>query len=67
MRSFGFQDCWEVAGRPKPLKTCRFDTRIDYIFATDAVFRSNRLLSVRHIEDSASDHNMVIATFAANQ
>ena len=57
-------DCWELAGKPGPVKTCRFDTRIDYIFANPAVFDHWKLEKVETIDDKASDHNLVMATFS---
>ena len=56
-------DCWASVGKPEPIKTCRFDTRIDYVYATPSLLESYKLKSVQHIDDAASDHNMVIATF----
>lgn len=63
VKSRGFRDCWSLFGQPDPIKTCRFDTRIDYIFASDAVLAEHPLFGVKHIDDDASDHNMVIAEF----
>ncbi len=63
MKSRGFTDCWEKAGRPGPLKTCRFDTRIDYVYASPSFLRRHALVSVAHVDDRASDHNMVVAEF----
>ncbi len=57
------RDCWELAGRPGEVKTCRFDTRIDYVYATDSMLSASPLVSVKHVQDSASDHNMVVAEF----
>lgn len=62
-KEFGFIDCWVRAGSPKPIKTCRFDTRIDYIYATPALFRKTDLVDFQIVDDRASDHNMVLATF----
>ena len=56
-------DCWELSGKPPPIKTCRFDTRIDYIYVTPAWLEKWNLNSVETIDDKASDHNMVISTF----
>ena len=60
---FGFQDAWTIAGCPGTVKTCRFDTHIDYIFCNQALLSTYSIESVQHVEDTASDHNMVIATF----
>jgi len=59
----GMVDCWELAGRPEPIKTCRFDTRIDYIYASPSVLDHWKLARVETIDDPTSDHNLVIATF----
>ena len=63
VKNFGFVDCWTLAGKPDPIKTCRFKTHIDYIYAATSLFQNFKLISVQHIDDNASDHNMVIATF----
>ena len=56
-------DCWECSGRPPPYQTCRFDTRIDYVFASPSFLRAHPLVSCRHVVGDASDHNMVVAEF----
>ena len=59
-------DCWELAdtdSKVGPLKTCRFNTRIDYIFATESWLGKWELKRVETVEDTASDHNMVIVSF----
>ena len=58
-------DCREVPNIKKtgPLSTCRFDTRIDYMFVSESWFQKWELKMLDTIEDSASDHNMVIAVF----
>lgn len=67
-------DTWVEAGSRPPVKTCRFNTRIDYIYATGHLLgdcketttsSKLRIKSVRHIPDQASDHNMVIAEMTA--
>ena len=60
---FNFQDAWTLAGRPGTSKTCRFDTHIDYIFCNATWLSKYSVDKVEHVEDTASDHNMVIATF----
>ena len=65
-KEFAMLDCWEQAKKPRPFRTCRFDTRIDYVFATPNLLEKWRLDSVQTITDDASDHNMVIATFNPN-
>ena len=59
----GMVDCWELAGKPEPIKTCRFDTRIDYIYASPSLLDHWELVGVETIDDPTSDHNLVIATF----
>ena len=49
-----------------PLKTCRFDTRIDYVFINEVVTRKWKLIKIETVDDNASDHNMVMATFGLN-
>ena len=62
IKEYGFQDTWKL--KPSlPIKTCRFDTRIDYIFATDNLFLKYEVQKVLHVDDTASDHNMVMTTF----
>ncbi len=63
----GFKDTWEMAGNPDEIKTCRFDTRIDYIFANEPLLQRFRVEKVKVIDDNASDHNMVLATFKKSQ
>ena len=58
-----FKDTWELAGRPDPVSTCRFNTRIDYVYATPSLLDEYPLVSVKHVDDRASDHNMVVAKF----
>ena len=57
-------DCWELYGKPQPVKTCRFDTRIDYIYVSPSWLESWNLENVQTIDDKASDHNMVISSFS---
>lgn len=45
------------------MKTCRFDTHIDYVYANNKLLSKYNLEEVVHIDDDASDHNMVKATF----
>ena len=45
------------------MKTCRFDTRIDYIFANNKWLKTWSIKQLETVDDDASDHNMVIATF----
>ena len=60
------QDCWESAethAKIGPIKTCRFDTRIDYVFANESWLEKWKLQKIETVEDNASDHNMVVASF----
>ncbi len=59
----GMVDCWEEAGKSGELRTCRFDTRIDYVFASRSFLDAHKLVKCQHIVDSASDHNMILAEF----
>ena len=59
-------DCWETADENTkigPLKTCRFNTRIDYVFTNESWKRKWKLIKIENIDDRASDHNMVMGTF----
>ena len=59
-------DCWQLVGKNRkigPVKTCRFDTRIDYVFANENWLKLWSLKKVETVDNKASDHNMVIATF----
>eukprot|EP00095_Tigriopus_kingsejongensis_P007381 maker-scaffold37_size504123-snap-gene-4.18 protein:Tk07381 transcript:maker-scaffold37_size504123-snap-gene-4.18-mRNA-1 annotation:"hypothetical protein" len=42
------------------LSTCRFNTRIDYVFINRAFDDMFTLTKLIHVDDKASDHNMVI-------
>ena len=56
-------DCWGSADEDVklgPLKTCRFDTRIDYILLNAMMLNSWTLKQIETVDDNASDHNMVI-------
>ncbi|CAN0456022.1 unnamed protein product, partial [Ectocarpus fasciculatus] len=61
MRAAGLVDCWVAAGREGILSTCRFDTRIDYLWADPAFLRVWRLTRCRALASDASDHRMVVA------
>ncbi len=60
----GFVDCWRRAGSEGPVGTCRFGTRVDYIWATPALLSRWPLERCRRIERDhcASDHRAVVAT-----
>ena len=56
-------DCWGSADEDVklgPLKTCRFDTRIDYILSNAMMLNTWVLKQIETVDDNASDHNMVI-------
>ena len=63
VKQFGFKDTWYLAGCPEPVKTCRFDTHIDYVYANSKLLNHFSVDQVVHVDDSASDHNMVVTTF----
>ena len=67
MRDAGFVDCWREAGQVGPVETCRFDTRIDYIWADRAFLNDWRLESCEAKPSDASDHQLVTATFRPTQ
>ena len=59
-------DCWQLVDEDNkigPVKTCRFDTRIDYVVVNEKCFKAWSLKQLETVDDNASDHNMVIATF----
>ncbi len=56
-------DCWESMGRRGEVGTCRFDTRIDYVFTSKSMAAEHPLVRCEHVQVSASDHNMVLAEF----
>ena len=63
--SLGFTDCWSAAAeRAGPLGTSRFNTRIDYVYMSDALACCTRVLRCEHVEtiSLASDHNGVLVT-----
>ena len=55
-----------VAAReaPGPRSTCRFNTRIDYVFLGPGTASRWRVAACEHVEaiPAASDHNLVVAT-----
>ena len=66
LKEFGMKDCRELVNdsdRIGPIKTCRFDTRIDYLFANEECLKTWSIKKLKTVDDKASDHNMVIATF----
>ena len=51
-----------------PLSSCRFDTRIDYVLASpELVCACGGVETCEHVVaiPHASDHNLVVATFAS--
>jgi len=70
IRGRGFVDCWQEAGlsgRQGPLSTCRFATRIDLVFVSKDLLAPDKLVSVSTLDDKASDHNLVTATFSVKR
>jgi len=66
VKEFGMSDCWQLVDEDNkigPVKTCRFDTRIDYVVVNEKCFKAWSLKQLETVDDNASDHNMVIATF----
>ena len=63
VKGFGFKDSWREVGCPPPVKTCRFDTHIDYVYVNNKLLSYYKVENVVHVEDKASDHNLVKATF----
>eukprot|EP00095_Tigriopus_kingsejongensis_P006339 maker-scaffold804_size94796-snap-gene-0.18 protein:Tk06339 transcript:maker-scaffold804_size94796-snap-gene-0.18-mRNA-1 annotation:"hypothetical protein GUITHDRAFT_152728" len=61
VNNLGLVDSWAVMSSPPPLKTCRFDTRIDYIFISPTLMADMEIKTVEHIDKDTSDHNMVLA------
>jgi hypothetical protein len=71
----GWTDVWRacvVAGTardpdaPSPAvfgTTCRFDTRIDYVFVNDAFLSTHEIVGCEVVRSDASDHSMVVAEF----
>ena len=56
VKEFGMTDCWRLVDGNKrigPVKTCRFDTRIDYVFVNEKFLKywslkSWKLLMIMH-------------------
>ena len=80
LRADGWSDCWEThqqqqqsaggaaAARDGSLVgTCRFDTRIDYVYADESFSRNWRLRSCAHVATTATDHKLVIVEFEARR
>lgn len=55
-------DLWASCGRRGSYVTCRFNTRIDYIFADRLALKAFLVERCDHIIDDMSDHNAVVAT-----
>ena len=64
---YEFIDTWKDVDGPPPLKTCRYGTRIDYIFANPQLLDVFDVVDVIHDTDTASDHQMVVAKFVPKQ
>ena len=54
----GSQDLCPLGLSEGPLSTCRFDTRIDYVYVRGGGVSVDRLV---HADTDASDHNLVCA------
>ncbi|MEO1273370.1 MAG: hypothetical protein AAFX99_35240, partial [Myxococcota bacterium] len=65
MRKAGFIDCWRAAGCEGPVSTCRFDTRVDYIWASPDFLDQWALTQCIAVHSDASDHKLVRAQFRA--
>ena len=67
VKKHGFQDTWKQFGGHSSnlgsMKTCRFDTHIDYVYANNQMLSKYEVENVIHVDDPASDHNLVKATF----
>lgn len=60
----GFVDCRsDVLNKSGPIATCRFNTRIDYVYQHQLVKKKWESTSVHHIKTDASDHYPVVVTF----
>merc|ERR1712232_1394672 len=58
-------DAWQsAASRKGPLSSCRFNTRIDYIFLASKVAETWTVTECEHVVaiPAVSDHNLVVAT-----
>lgn len=67
LRTDGWADLWQAAGHnggasiQGARSTCRYDTRIDYIFADHHFREAWALQSVEHHATEATDHALVLA------
>ena len=60
--SMGFRDCKDLVLNDieGPLSTCKFNTRIDYIFYKGNAFGCQK---IQHFDSDTSDHNAVVCHF----
>ncbi|XP_040579921.1 uncharacterized protein [Lepeophtheirus salmonis] len=58
----GLIDIWAECGSPRPLGTCRFDTRIDYILASTSFLAHFNIIKFDIVDSNASDHRMIYIT-----
>jgi exonuclease III len=69
MKEQGYMDCWQMSpSKSGPLSTCRYGTRIDYIWASASFvqrFVPTHTETVDMIEEKLTDHNMVVCAFVA--
>lgn len=63
-----FSQSISESGLSGPLSTCRFRTRIDYVYLSGEFFAGGRCCpewtavdALTHADDRASDHNLVLA------
>ena len=47
--------------KPEPVGTCRFDTRIDYVYLGEEMEKQWRCTALVHVDSDASDHKPVVA------
>jgi endonuclease/exonuclease/phosphatase family metal-dependent hydrolase len=66
-KGLAFMDAWQsAASRKGPLSTCRFDTRIDYIYLGTAIAQNWTITEFEHVVaiPAVSDHNLVVVTLS---
>ena len=67
LRTHGPLDCWSTLGF-RAASTCRFNTRIDYVFANRALLERSEVVSCEIVPTrGATDHELVVAEFRARQ
>ena len=67
MKERGYVDCWQMsASKVGPLSTCRYGTRIDYIWVSTSFierFTPVHTDTIDMIGPGITDHNMVVCSF----